>query len=283
MRGETRAALIAAAAARLREAGVEAPERDARVLLRWASGLEGAAFSARLGEPAAPGETECFAKAVAARESRMPVSQITGMREFWGRGFRVTPDVLDPRPETETLVSVALEGPTAARILDLGTGTGCILLTLLAEWSGATGLGTDASEAALAVASGNAAALGLEKRATFRRADWCDGLEGGFDLVVSNPPYIAPGEIANLAPEVRLHEPRDALTLPGDPGDGLEAYRRIVTGLPKVMAPGGRVMLEIGPTQADAVVRILQKAGLGDAGVLRDLDGRDRVVRAIKG
>ncbi|HSF97005.1 MAG TPA: peptide chain release factor N(5)-glutamine methyltransferase [Thermohalobaculum sp.] len=272
--------MLAAAAARLREAGVDAPERDARLLLRWASGLGAAAFSARLAEPPWAGEAERFAQAVAARASRVPVSQIIGRRAFWGRDFRVTPDVLDPRPETETLIAAALNGPSPARILDLGTGSGCILLTLLAEWPRARGLGTDTSAAALAVAAGNALALGVAERAEFRLADWCGGLAGRFDLIVSNPPYIAAAEVAALEPEVRRHEPRQALTPEGDPGDGLDAYRRIAGGLPALLAPGGRVLLEIGPTQAGSVAGILESNAMAVSAVLPDLDGRDRVIFA---
>jgi len=278
-----RAALVTAAVDRLRRAGVEAPERDARLLLRWASGLEAALFSARMGEAAGTDEADRFEAAIQARAARVPVSQITGGRAFWGRQFRVTSDVLDPRPETECLVARALAGPPARRILDLGTGSGCILLTLLAEWLEAQGSGTDISPAALAVADSNARALGVADRAEFLATDWCAGVAGRFDLVVSNPPYVAPSELEGLSPEVRLHEPPQALTLPDDPGDGLEAYRRIARCLADVLAPGGRVLLEIGPTQAASVAEILHGAGLRLTVVLPDLDGRDRVVEAIAG
>lgn len=276
MRAPTRAELLARGAARLRAAGVEEPERDARLLLRWAAGLDGAAFSAALPEPAEAAEAARFEAAVAAREGRAPVAQITGGRLFWGRRFRVTPDVLDPRPETETLVAHALEGPPARRILDLGVGSGCILLTLLAEWPDATGLGVDVSPAALAVAEENARALGVVDRVELRPGDWCDGVEEGpFDLVVSNPPYLAEAELDALEPEVRLHEPRAALA--GGP-DGLDAYRRIAAGAKSLMSPGARLMAEIGPAQGAEVRAILGAAGLGEARILPDLDGRDRVV-----
>lgn len=275
MRAPTRAEVIARAAARLAGAGVPEAERDARLLYRWAAGLEGPALAAVLADPATARETDRFEGAIAAREGRAPVSQIVGGRLFWGRWFGVTPDVLDPRPETETLIARALEGPSARRILDLGTGSGCILLTLLAEWPQASGLGIDASGAGLKVAAANARRLNLAARATFRLGDWCEGLEERFDLVVSNPPYLAEAEFEALEPEVRLHEPRAALA--GGP-DGLDAYRRIATGVGPLMAPGGHLMLEIGPTQAASVSAILAASGFDRPRILVDMDGRDRLV-----
>jgi len=278
-RAESRAEVIARGAARLTEAGVPDPARDARLLYRWAAGLTGAGLAAGMNEPATAVETARFEQAIAARARRVPVAQITGAREFWGRSFHVTAAVLDPRPETETLIAAALEGGPAARILDLGVGSGCILLTLLAEWPEARGTGVDASAEALAVAAENARRLGVAGRADLRLGDWCDGLDGVFDLIVANPPYIAADELAGLAPEVRLHEPPGALS-PG--GDGLDAYRRIAAGIGPRLAPKGRVLLEIGPTQADAVRGILGAAGLRATAVLPDLDGRDRVICASR-
>ena len=155
------------------------------------------------------------------RARARPVAQIIGRRAFWGREFAVTGAVLDPRPETETLIALALAGPAPARILDLGTGSGAILVTLLAEWPGAQGVGTDIDAAALAVAAENAARHGVAARAAFRRADWTQGIVGRFDLVVSNPPYIPAAEVEGLAPDVRDWEPRHALTAGPT---GLEAY-----------------------------------------------------------
>ncbi|TFL17880.1 peptide chain release factor N(5)-glutamine methyltransferase [Jannaschia formosa] len=242
------------ALARLRAAGVPDPEGDLRRLRR---AFDGAGLD----------------EAVARRAAREPVSHILGRRAFWAHEFEVTPDVLDPRPETETLVEAALEGELTT-VLDLGTGSGCILLSLLAARPEAQGLGTDISEAALAVARRNAEALGLAARATFRRADWLSGIDGAFDLIVSNPPYIAAAEMAGLSPEV-LREPHAALT-PG--GDGLDAYRVIARDAPARLAPGGRLMVEIGPTQADPVQDLFRQAGLADLRVQTDLDGRNRVV-----
>lgn len=273
----TLAQALRAATARLTAAGIEGASGDARALLAHASGLAPDRLTLHLSDALTDSAAHRFEAALAAREARQPVAQILGQRLFWGRSFRVTLDVLDPRPETEILVEAALAQPFA-RVLDLGTGTGAILLSLLADRPTATGLGTDLSPAALAVAGDNARALGLSDRATFRLSDWFRALpETGFDLIVSNPPYIASDEMAALAPEVRDWEPHLALT-PG--GDGLDPYRVIAAEAPAHLVPGGRLMVEIGPTQGAAVARMFASAGLGDVAVLPDWDGRDRVVRA---
>lgn len=268
--------LLPAAVRRLEAAGVADPRGDARRLLAHALEVPAERLLLHLSDPAGAEAQARFAAAIAAREARQPVAQITGGRLFWGRRFRVTRDTLDPRPETEILVAAALEAPFA-EVLDLGTGTGAILLTLLAERGAAQGLGTDISAAALAVARQNAEALGLAARVRLRQGDWFDGIDGRFDLIVSNPPYIAAAEMADLAPEVAEWEPRGALT-PG--GDGLDAYRAIAAGAGRHLAPGGRLLLEIGPSQAQAVRAILAAGGLETRAVLTDLDGRDRVVLA---
>lgn len=265
---------LADAAARLRAAGVPDAAADARRLLAHALGLAPGRLTLALPGPLPEAAAARFAEAVARRAARQPVAQILGERLFWGRPFRVTPDVLDPRPETETLVAAALEAPFA-RMLDLGTGSGCLLLTLLAECPGATGLGTDISAAALAVAADNATRLGLAARAAFARADWFSGVSGFFDLIVSNPPYIAAAEWATLAPEVRDWEPRAALT-PGE--DGLAAYRAIAAGAGGHLAPGGRLVLEVGAGQGEAVAAICEAAGLGPTALRVDMDGRARAV-----
>lgn len=267
---------LRAAVARLAGAGIAEPARDARLLLAHALGIAPDRLTLALPEPLPDVAAARFAAAIAGRESLRPVSHLTGRRAFWGREFRVTPAVLDPRPETETLVELALAAPFA-RLLDLGTGSGAILLTLLAERGAATGLGTDLSPEALAVAGNNAERLGLGGRAHFALGDWFAPVAGCFDLIVSNPPYIAEAEMAALAPEVQF-EPRLALT-PG--GDGLDAYRAIAGGLGAHLAPGGRVLLEIGPTQGPAVAALLAGAGLRRIAVHPDLDRRDRVVEGF--
>ncbi|MBW6505602.1 MAG: peptide chain release factor N(5)-glutamine methyltransferase [Rhodobacteraceae bacterium] len=270
------ASALRAAIPRLGAAGVPDPARDARRLLAHALRISPDRLTLELSRLLSAAEALAFEAAIAARAARQPVSQITGTRAFWGREFRVTRATLDPRPETETLVAEALAAPFG-RLLDLGTGTGCILLSCLAERPGATGIGIDASSGALAVARENAARLGLADRAELRLGDWFADVSERFDLIVSNPPYIAEAEMAALAPEVRDWEPALALC-PG--GDGLGAYRSIAAGAFAHLTPGGRLLLEIGPTQAAAVVALLADAGLPGARVLPDLDGRDRVVSA---
>jgi len=273
-------AALAAAAARLAAAGVADPGRDARLLVAQAAGVSADRLTLHLDQPLDAPAAARLEGFLAARAARQPMAQILGWRDFWRHRFQVTRDVLDPRPETETLVAAALEAPFA-RVLDLGTGSGAILLSLLAERPGATGLGTDLSDAALAVAQANARALGLAGRAAFRRADWFAGVAGGegarFDLIVSNPPYIAADEMAALSPEVRDWEPHLALT-PG--GDGLAAYRALAAGAAAHLAPGGRLLIEIGPTQGPAVMALMAAAGLARLDLRRDLDGRARVVLA---
>ncbi|MFV0300779.1 MAG: peptide chain release factor N(5)-glutamine methyltransferase [Paracoccus sp. (in: a-proteobacteria)] len=271
--------LVLAARARLQAAGVPDARRDAERLFSHA--LE-VAFGhpvprhhlpQHLSRPASADLADAFAPLIEARAARQPVSQITGRRAFWKHEFRVTRDTLDPRPETETLVEAALALDWAS-VLDLGTGTGAILISLLAERPGAVGTGADVSAPALAVARDNAGRIGVV--AGFRQSDWYAGIEGRFDLIVSNPPYIALSEMADLSPEVRDWEPHQALT---DFGDGLAAYRTIAGGARAHLTPGGRVLVEIGPTQAEEVRGIFAAVG-AEARVLADLDGRDRVVLA---
>lgn len=265
---------LRAATRELSAAGIPDAAGDARRLVAHALQSDPARLTLLLPEPLpleAAARLDAF---LSARLARQPVAQITGTRQFWGRAFRVTADTLDPRPETETLIAEALSAPFAT-VLDLGTGTGAILLTLLAERPGARGVGTDLSPAALVVARTNAEALGLGSRADLREGSWFDPVRGAFDLIVSNPPYIALEEMAALAPEVRLWEPAMALT---DGGDGLGAYRAIAAGAPAHLAPGGRLLVEIGWTQGAAVAAMMRAAGLEDVTVRPDLDGRDRVV-----
>lgn len=267
---------MAAAAARLRAAGVADPARDARLLLAHAARVDAARVTLIAPEELSPEIAERYEHLVALRAIRVPVSHLVGEREFYGRRFKVSGEVLDPRPETETLIEAALAEPFR-RVLDLGTGSGCILVTLLAERVEARGTGTDLSEAACLQAGANAVLHHVADRADIRQSDWFDGVEGAFDLIVSNPPYIALDEMDGLSDEVRRHEPRMALT---DEGDGLGAYRRIADGVMSHLEPGGRLLVEIGPSQAAAVMALFAQAGLTGITVLRDIDRRDRVICA---
>lgn len=263
---------------RLAAAGIEDAARDARVLLAHALAIAPDRLTLHLPDEMTEPQAQSYEEALRARLARQPVSQITGRRLFWGLPFRVTRDTLDPRPDTEALVAEALSQPFL-KVLDLGTGTGCILLSCLKGMPMAQGVGVDISKAALDVAAENSRDLGLEARARFVLSDWFSQVQGAFDLIVSNPPYIAKAEMPGLAPEVRDWEPHLALT-PG--GDGLEAYRIIARGAGARLMPGGRLMVEIGPTQAAPVSALLRAAGFQGVRILPDMDGRDRVVAAVK-
>lgn len=268
---------------RLKAAGVDSPVIDARLL------VEAACDATRLDivtDPHRAVSDEQLAKLdglVGRREQREPVSHILGRKGFWKIMLQVNPHVLTPRPETEVVVDLALrafdEG-RVFRILDLGVGSGAILLAILAERPGAKGLGVDISEDALAVARDNAASLGLAGRVALLRSDWTAGLaEEEFDLVVSNPPYIATEVIETLDPEVRVHEPR--LALDGGP-DGLDAYRLLAPEILRVLKPGGIFAVEIGYDQKDAVEALFRQAGALNVVTIKDLSDRDRVVTGIR-
>lgn len=270
----TGAAALVAATRRLAEAGVPDPGRDARRLFSHTIGVEPGRLTLVLPEPVDGEKLAIFEALIERRAAREPVSHLTGSRAFYGRRFKVTRDVLDPRPETETLIEAALSEPFG-HVLDLGVGSGCILLTLLAEMPDARGIGVDVSEAACAVARENAHALGLDDRVHISVSDWMSRVEGVFDLVVSNPPYIARSEMADLAPEVRDWEPAGALT---DGADGLSCYRAILDGATDVLAPGGRLVMELGAGQAEAVGTLAVARGFAPIALIPDLDGRDRVI-----
>lgn len=270
-----------AAARLLREARIETPELDARLLLCHAAGLTHEAYVAGLDDALAPDAAARFGTYVERRLAGELVSRIIGFREFYGRPFCIDQSTLDPRPDTETLIEATLamvdcEAPLD--ILDLGTGSGCILVTLLAELPKVIGLGIDKSLPALEIARANAQILGVGDRANFVAGDWLEPIDGTFDLVVANPPYLSVADMAALSPEVRDHDPKAAL----DGGrDGLSAYRRIAPQLRKALRPGGFALFEVGQDQAQAVLRLLAESGLevGEGQNLwRDLAGRPRVV-----
>jgi release factor glutamine methyltransferase len=273
---------FAAAVSVLREAGVETPELDARLLLCHAAGLTHEAYVARMADMLSPQAAAQFRNCLERRVAREPVARILGLREFYGRDFLIDRHALDPRPDTETLIEAAL-GRVARdqplRLLDVGTGNGCILITLLAELPLAIGIGTDISGSALALAARNAQRLGVADRAALVAGDWLEPLNDSFDLIVSNPPYVTTGEIARLAPEVRLHDP--LLALDGG-ADGLAAYRWMAGAAAKALRPGGTLIVEIGADQADAVLSLFRASGLSvdERGLRHDLGGRPRAVIA---
>lgn len=272
----TAAVAMAQATAKLRAAGVPDPARDARLLLAHAASVDAARITLIAPEEIAPEISERYEHLISLRAVRVPVSHLVGERQFYGRAFKISRDVLDPRPETESLIEAALSAPFA-RVLDLGTGSGCILVTLLAEQGEASGLGVDLSESACLQASANAVLHGVQERAQIAQSDWFAAVQGRFDLIVSNPPYLAQSEMATIAPELALHEPAMALT---DGADGLSVYRLIARQAQGYLTVKGRVMVEIGWQQGAAVREIFERAGWADVAVLPDLDGRDRVICA---
>jgi release factor glutamine methyltransferase len=265
---------LLAATGILNDAEVPDAARDARRLFAFASGVEAWRLSLTLPEPVPPEMQARFDALIKRRAAREPVSHLIGTREFYGRVFEVSPDVLDPRPETETLIETALR-TNFSRVLDLGTGSGCIVITLLAEMPHAVGVGGDLSVPALQVAARNAKRHDVGDRVSFVQSDWMQAISQPFDLIVSNPPYIAAVEMDDLSPEVRKWEPRMALT---DEADGLSAYCEIITNALPGLMPGGTLMVEIGPTQGAAVSQLMRGVDLRNVSVVPDLDGRDRVV-----
>lgn len=265
----------------LRNAGIETPDLDARILVAHALGLDRTALALAGTQVLTPREVDTLSRLTARRIAGEPVARILGQWEFWGLTLRLNADTLVPRPETETLVESALalvdthsSRDAPLRIADLGTGTGALLLALLSELPNARGVATDISALAIEMAAANAAALGLHDRALFARGDFGAALAGGFDLVVSNPPYIMTGELADLPAEVR-RDPARAL----DGGaDGLSAYRAIADDARRLLRPGGHLVLELGLGQEPAVAALMRAAGLDVQPARPDLAGIPRAV-----
>jgi release factor glutamine methyltransferase len=253
-----------------RRHGLATPELDARLLVAYALGLDHAGLAAQAARALTAGESAAIAVLAARRLAREPVARIIDVKEFWGLSLRLNSATLVPRPETETVVEAALDAVDhrqargeALALADLGTGSGALLLALLAELPKARGLGTDVSPQALRCARDNAIALGLAARAGFVACDYGAALKGPFDLIVTNPPYVARDDIATLAPEVRVFDPPLAL----DGGhDGLDAYRAIAVTAPRLLSPAGVLVLELGIGQHAAVEGLLAAAGLVPVG-----------------
>ncbi len=299
----TIAQTLTAAAGRLAAAGVADPRRDARLLI--AAAIE-AGLERLIAEPErvlGAAEAARIEASISRRAAREPVSRILGRRGFWSLEFEITPDTLDPRPDSEALVAAVLarigaQGLVGAplSVLDLGTGSGCLLLALLSELPAATGLGLDISAAALDVARRNARNLGLSDRARFEVGDWAGdwagdgpgdwpggsaaGSAGSWQVIVSNPPYITDNEIGDLAPEVARYDPKLALTAGSD---GLDAYRMLLPRAARLLERGGVLALEVGRGQQDAVTALLAASGLTPLSRYRDLGGIERCLLATCG
>ena len=278
----SRAQALALVAEKLARAGVAEARGDARALLLAAAGLAHAEYVLAPETPLGAAAARRLADFTGRRAAREPVARILGTRGFWTLDLGVTPGVLDPRPDTETLVELALELLRARRddalsILDLGTGSGAIICALLTEFPRARAIATDLSGSACAAAAANLARCHLSERASVLRGRWAAAIDSTFDLVVSNPPYVRGGDIAGLDPEVARHDP--ALALDGG-ADGLDCYREIAHDLPRLLAANGVALFEIGADQREAVAALLTGAGLDIAATRRDSGGRERAVAA---
>jgi release factor glutamine methyltransferase len=278
---ETLGSLLGEVAATLSRAGLAEPRRAARGLVASTLELTPAELLSHSDQVLDQQHTGRVRLALGRMAKREPLSRILGRREFWGLEFALSADTLDPRPDTETVVEAVLrrvfDRDAPLRFLDLGTGTGCILLALLSEFPAAIGFGVDIAPGAAMTALRNAAALGLGERAHFLVGDWGTAISGRFDVIVSNPPYIASAALADLPPEVALYDP--CLALDGG-ADGLGAYRSLVADLARWLEPGGIVAIEVGCSQAPAVTAMLQATGLAIEARERDLAGIARCVVA---
>lgn len=272
----TREDILNKAAAALARAGIESARLDARLLMQHALGISHASLIADAHASISNEEANRFYELFERRKAREPVSRILGWREFRGLAFTLGPGTLDPRADTETLVEEALRQP-ATRILDLGTGSGAIIVSLLHALPQATGVATDLDAGALQVARANAQRHAVADRLEFITSNWFSALAGRFDLIVSNPPYIPDADIAGLAPEVAAHDPH--LALAGG-ADGLACYRAIIAAAPGFLVPDGRLILEIGQGQEEPVSGLLRQAGFVAIAQQRDLAGIIRVISA---
>ena len=272
---------LTALTARFSQAGIDNPRLDARILVGHVVGIDPSMLFARSDMAIDDDQYERIAAFAQRRLAHEPVARIVGAREFWSMSFDVTPDVLDPRADTETLVAAILAlRPSfsgSVRILDLGTGTGCILLAILSAWPEATGTGIDISPNAVDVATKNAARLGFSNRTAFRQGNWCEGLTESFDIVVSNPPYISTEDFSHLQPDVKNFDLPTALK---GGADGLDAYRALLPGARKALKSGGKIGLEFGAGQEKAVTELAQENSFRCAVEYRDLAGIVRCVIA---
>lgn len=270
--------LLALGQQKLKQAHIDTAGRDARLLAAAAMDINTAQVTLKALDHVSKQQQDHFESMIEQRRSFKPVSRILGKRQFWNRWFEISPDVLDPRDDSEVLVNLALQ-QKADRILDLGTGSGILALTLLSEWPDALAVGADICEKALLIAQRNAVQLEVSDRFQAQKSDWFEAISGQFDLILSNPPYIGEDEIPHLDPDVRLYDPMIALS-PGR--DALQAYQNIARDAIGYLKPGGRLLVEIGFRQGEAVRELFASNGLKEIEIIQDLNGLDRVVCAIK-
>jgi len=264
-----------------REAGLDTPDIDARLLVMAATGFSHSDMIARGTEFPPADVFDIIASFADRRLSGEPIDSILGHREFYGRAFKISKDVLSPRPETEMLVDAALEilsPQICPRILDLGTGSGAIIISIVSELLAADAMAVDVSERALAIARKNAQAYDVTSRLDFRCGSWFKAVTGRFDLIISNPPYITAEAMQSLSPEVANFDPYLALS---GGSDGLEAYRKIIKGAPNHLVTGGYIVFEIGYDQGVSVSALLTAAGFNEVSAHKDLAGHDRMVKAV--
>lgn len=268
--------VLAEASNELKEISGSNSIREARILLEFV--LKNQEKFLKTNHNISNNDFIIFQRLIKKRLKFQPISQIIGERYFWKNKFFINSDVLDPRPDTETLIEHTLSFGSFFNILDLGTGSGCIILSLLDEYNAAMGIGVDKSKKALNVAKKNAELLNLNDRVKFQLGNWCDGLDNKFDLIVSNPPYISEKEILGLSNDVINWEPRIALT---QEGDGLGAYKNIINGVKNILIPNGRLIFEIGHAQGNEVSNLLKSNNFKEIDIVKDINNKDRVISAL--
>ena len=268
--------VLANTANKLSESGIEGAARDARILTAYALQIPISELSLKINEQVSGEITSKLQKLILRRIHREPISKILGRREFWGRTFSINENVLDPRGDTETLIDFVIEKPVKS-VLELGTGSGAIAITLACEWKEVHVTAVDISEDALLLAKLNAEKFNVQNKIHFLKSDWYDSVKGLFDLIISNPPYIGLAEQDELSAEVIKYDPEIALFAGRD---GLDAYKKIIPNLPKFLKPDGFVALETGASQSNQVKNMMNAVGFIDAKIVKDLSGKDRLVAA---
>ena len=268
--------VLADTAFKLSHSGIESAARDARILTAYALEVPISDLSLKINDRVSANIIFKLEKLILRRIKREPISKILGRREFWGRIFSINKNVLDPRADTETLIDYVIEKPVKT-VLELGTGSGVITVTLACEWKEVHVTATDISEDALLLAQKNAEKFNIENKIQFLKSDWFDNVEGKFDLIISNPPYIGWIEQDKICTEVTKYDPEIALFAGFD---GFDAYKKIIPGLAKYLNPDGFVVLEIGASQSNLVKDIMNLSGFFNVDIVKDLSGKDRVIAA---